>query len=64
MKLKQAHLFYILLGVLLLSCLGSTIHEGFREGQQVGGGKYESTPPEKGGPWHSLIGHSGCCFPL
>jgi len=50
MKLKQAHLFYILLGVLLLSCLGSTIHEGFREGQQVGGGKYESTPPEKGGP--------------
>ena len=50
MKLKQAHIFYILLGVLLLSCLGSTIHEGFREGQTTGGGKYESTPPEQGGP--------------
>ena len=49
MKLKQAHIFYILLGVLLLSSLGFTIHEGFREGQ-VGGGKYESTPPEEGGP--------------
>ena len=48
MKLKQAHIFYILLGVLLLSSLGFTIHEGFREG--VGGGKYESTPPEEGGP--------------
>ena len=31
MKLSQAYLFYILLGVLLLSSLGLTIKEGFEK---------------------------------
>ena len=34
MKLKQSHIFYLLLAILLLSCLGTNIKEGLENNEQ------------------------------